>query len=96
MELDPENIQGLHNLCVVHVERGKLFEAQSCLEAAHKMAPGEDYVLRHLHIVQNRISKLQLNPDKPVSVTETEETNPKEKVKWFQIKVHTKRIKQSS
>lgn len=72
MELDPENIQGLHNLCVVHVERGKLLEAQSCLQEAHKMAPGEDYVLRHLHIVQNRISKLHL--------AEVDD-NPKEKSK---------------
>lgn len=63
MELDPENIQGLHNLCVVHVERGKLLQAQVCLEKAHKLAPGEDYVLRHLQIVQNRIAKMKLNPN---------------------------------
>ncbi|KAI4462443.1 tetratricopeptide repeat [Holotrichia oblita] len=61
LELDPENIQGLHNLCVVHVERGKLLEAQSCLEKAHELAPNEDYVLRHLQIVQNRIAKLKPN-----------------------------------
>lgn len=63
LELDPENIQGLHNLCVVHVERGKLLQAQACLEKAHQLAPGEDYVLRHLQIVQNRIAKLKLNPN---------------------------------
>lgn len=63
LELDPENIQGLHNLCVVHVERGKLLEAQTCLEKAHQLAPGEDYVLKHLQIVQNRIAKLKLNPN---------------------------------
>lgn len=62
LELDPENIQGLHNLCVVHVERGKLLQAQACLEKAYKLAPGEDYVLRHLQIVQNRIAKMKLNP----------------------------------
>ncbi|KRT83914.1 Anaphase-promoting complex subunit 3 protein [Oryctes borbonicus] len=61
LELDPENIQGLHNLCVVHVERGKLHEAQTCLEKAHELAPAEDYVLRHLQIVQNRIAKLKPN-----------------------------------
>ncbi|CAH0560711.1 unnamed protein product [Brassicogethes aeneus] len=62
LELDPENIQGLHNLCVVHVERGKLLEAKECLEKAHLLAPEEDYVLRHLQIVTNRINKMQLNP----------------------------------
>lgn len=61
LELDPVNIQGLHNLCVVHVERGKLLEARECLEKAHALAPEEDYVLRHLQIVQNRIAKMQLN-----------------------------------
>lgn len=76
MELDPENIQGLHNLCVVHVERGKLLQAQACLEKAHKLAPGEDYVLRHLQIVQNRIAKLKLNPE-----MEEADYNPQESSK---------------
>ncbi|RZC36371.1 transmembrane and TPR repeat-containing protein -like [Asbolus verrucosus] len=75
LELDPENIQGLHNLCVVHVERGKLLEAQSCLEKAHQLAPAEDYVLKHLQIVQNRIAKLKLNPDDLGS--EETDANPK-------------------
>lgn len=63
MQLDPENIQGLHNLCVVYVERGELVRAEKCLSRAHQMAPHEDYVLRHLKIVQTRIAKLQLNTD---------------------------------
>lgn len=76
MELDPENIQGLHNLCVVHVERGKLLEAQACLEKAHELAPGEDYVFRHLQIVQNRITKMKISkkPD------DTEDYGNKSKV----------------
>lgn len=53
----------MHNLCVVHVERGKLLEAQSCLEQAHSLAPEEDYIIKHLNIVRNRISKLPLNED---------------------------------
>lgn len=56
LELEPENIQGVHNLCVVYVERGLLEQAESCLKRAHKLAPKEDYVLRHLTIVQNRIA----------------------------------------
>lgn len=50
------NIQGLHNLCVVYVERGKLIQALECLQRAHKLAPEEDYILRHLKIVQQRIA----------------------------------------
>lgn len=59
LQLDPINIQGLHNLCVVYVERGKLAKAQECLQHAHQLAPTEDYILRHLQIVQTRISKLK-------------------------------------
>lgn len=40
-----------------------LLQAQACLEKAHELAPGEDYVLRHLQIVQNRIAKMKLNPN---------------------------------
>lgn len=64
LQLDPINIQGLHNLCVVYVERGKLMQAQSCLMHAHRMAPKEDYILRHLQIVQNKIAKLRTTPEK--------------------------------
>ncbi|XP_060530397.1 protein O-mannosyl-transferase Tmtc3-like [Cylas formicarius] len=61
LELEPENIQGLHNLCVVHVERGKLLEAQKCLEEAHSLAPEEEYIVKHLQIVKNRIAKLNVD-----------------------------------
>lgn len=63
LQLDPVNIQGLHNLCVVYVERGKLAQAQACLSHAHQLAPGEDYILRHLQIVQTRIQRLRGTPD---------------------------------
>ncbi|XP_049764898.1 protein O-mannosyl-transferase Tmtc3 [Schistocerca cancellata] len=63
LQLDPENVQGLHNLCVVYVERGNLLKAETCLLRAHRLAPEEDYVLRHLGIVQSRINKLQLRQD---------------------------------
>lgn len=36
-------------------------EAEACLKKAYQLAPGEDYVLRHLQIVQNRIAKSKLN-----------------------------------
>lgn len=58
LQLDPTNIQGLHNLCVVMVERGKLGLAAQCLEHAAALAPHQDYVQRHLSIVRTRISRL--------------------------------------
>lgn len=61
---------------MVHVERGKLLQAEACLQKAHKLAPGEDYVLRHLQIVQNRIAKMKLNPN-----DETTNYNSKEQSK---------------
>ncbi|XP_033216961.1 protein O-mannosyl-transferase Tmtc3-like [Belonocnema kinseyi] len=58
LQLDPTNIQGLHNLCVVMVERGKLDLAAQCLERAAALAPQQDYVHRHLAIVKARITRL--------------------------------------
>ncbi|CAL4067251.1 unnamed protein product, partial [Meganyctiphanes norvegica] len=57
LSVDPGNVQGLHNLCVVYVERGDLLTAETCLSQAHQMAPQEDYILRHLKIVQARLTK---------------------------------------
>ncbi|XP_055681883.1 protein O-mannosyl-transferase Tmtc3-like [Lutzomyia longipalpis] len=62
LQLDPVNIQGLHNLCVVYVERGKLLQAQACLKHAHRLAPTEDYILRHLQIIQSRVMRLKQTP----------------------------------
>lgn len=41
------------------MERGKLAAAQDCLQHAHQLAPNEDYILRHLKIVQTRITNLR-------------------------------------
>ncbi|PSN43004.1 Transmembrane and TPR repeat-containing protein [Blattella germanica] len=77
LQLDPENIQGLHNLCVVYVERGNLLRAEACLTRAHRLAPNEDYVLRHLNIVQSRINKLQIprSSEDEVKFEDFEETD---------------------
>lgn len=53
------NIQGLHNLCVVYVERGFLAKAYACLHEAHKLAPNEDYIIKHLQIIETRLAKLK-------------------------------------
>ena len=41
----------------MYVERGRLLDAEICLQSAYKLAPHEDYIKRHLQIVQNRIKK---------------------------------------
>ena len=56
--MDPENVQGLHNLCVVYVERGDLIRAEKCFIRATQLAPHEEYIGRHLKIVRQRIGKL--------------------------------------
>lgn len=63
---------------MVHVERGKLLQAQTCLEKCHQLAPAEDYVLRHLQIVQNRIAKMKLPQD---GLLTEEEINDEEQSK---------------
>lgn len=55
-------------------------EAQSCLERAHALAPTEDYVLRHLQIVQNRIAKLKINPNEKESLNNIDHAETKSKV----------------
>lgn len=54
LELEPENVQALHNLCVVAVERGKLAVAEECLTRAAALAPHEHYIQRHLAVVRAR------------------------------------------
>ncbi|GIX91776.1 protein O-mannosyl-transferase TMTC3 [Caerostris extrusa] len=65
--LEPTNIQAIHNLCVVYVERGLLHYAEACLLKAVSLAPKEEYLLRHLSIVQTRIRK-QKNVDESMSI----------------------------
>ncbi|XP_004928023.1 protein O-mannosyl-transferase Tmtc3 [Bombyx mori] len=54
LELEPDNVQALHNLCVVAVERGKLAVAEECLTRAAALAPHEHYIQRHLAVVKAR------------------------------------------
>ncbi|XP_061389627.1 protein O-mannosyl-transferase Tmtc3 [Musca vetustissima] len=79
LKLDPHNIQGLHNLCVVFVERKHMLKAQQCLRYAHQLAPGEEYILRHLQIVEQRLQKINKLPDQsPEKQLALADFNPKE------------------
>ncbi|RWS30803.1 transmembrane and TPR repeat-containing protein-like protein [Leptotrombidium deliense] len=64
VQLEPTNIQGQHNLCVVFVERGQLSDAEECLMRVTAIAPNENYVKRHLKIVRSRITKLKSTMNK--------------------------------
>lgn len=79
LKYEPHNIQGLHNLCVVYVERKHLARAKMCLRYAHYLAPAEDYILRHLQIVEQRLHKIYKLPDtSPEKQLALVDFNPKE------------------
>lgn len=72
VQLDPKNIQGQHNLCVIYVEKGKLEEAEKCLLKVNAISPNQDYIDKHLRIVRNRIAqKRMLNKEKVVNDSDT-------------------------
>uniref|UniRef100_A0A2K6FII7 dolichyl-phosphate-mannose--protein mannosyltransferase n=1 Tax=Propithecus coquereli TaxID=379532 RepID=A0A2K6FII7_PROCO len=56
LELDPSNVQGKHNLCVVYFEEKDLLKAERCLVETLALAPHEEYIQRHLGIVRDKIS----------------------------------------
>ncbi|CAN7939236.1 unnamed protein product, partial [Ixodes hexagonus] len=57
LSVEPSHVQAMHNLCVVHVQRGFLLKAQACLERALRLAPKEAYIAAHLDVVKDRIRR---------------------------------------
>ncbi|NWT82310.1 TMTC3 protein, partial [Lanius ludovicianus] len=58
LQLDPNNVQGKHNLCVVYFEERDLIKAEKCLVETLALAPHEEYIQRHLNIVRSKIASL--------------------------------------
>ncbi|MBN3304077.1 TMTC3 protein, partial [Amia calva] len=58
LEMDPTNVQGKHNLCVVYFEERDLVKAEKCLVETLALAPHEEYIQRHLSIVRGKIAAL--------------------------------------
>ncbi|XP_072257327.1 protein O-mannosyl-transferase TMTC3 [Pyxicephalus adspersus] len=58
IEMDPKNVQGKHNLCVVYFEERDLLKAERCLVETLALAPHEEYIQRHLSIVRGKILAL--------------------------------------
>lgn len=59
LEVESDNIQAKHNLCVVYVEMGDLMRAERCLVDVQQLAPEEAYIQQHLNIVRHRIAKIR-------------------------------------
>lgn len=63
LKLEPNHVQGRHNLCVVLLEQDpnrleSLVKAKECLESVRESAPDEDYILKHLGIVKAKVESL--------------------------------------
>ena len=56
LQVDPQNVQAQHNLCVVMVEAGDLRNARRCLERVADIST-ESYVSQHLRIVEERLRR---------------------------------------
>ncbi|XP_003739935.1 protein O-mannosyl-transferase TMTC3 [Galendromus occidentalis] len=65
LQSDPNNIQAMHNLCVVHVNAGRLDLAEKCLLSVQRRAPKEVYIKKHLEIVRKRIEALRNEAKRP-------------------------------
>ncbi|XP_044048412.1 protein O-mannosyl-transferase TMTC3 isoform X3 [Siniperca chuatsi] len=60
LRMDPTNVQGKHNLCVVYFEERDLPRAERCLEETLALAPNEEYVRRHLSIVRSKMAAMSV------------------------------------
>ncbi|XP_014819230.1 PREDICTED: transmembrane and TPR repeat-containing protein 3 [Calidris pugnax] len=82
LELDPNNVQGKHNLCVVYFEERDLIKAEKCLVETLALAPHEEYIQRHLNIVRSKIASLGATEQSSLPADGT--TAAEEKKKSFQ------------
>ncbi|XP_028967817.1 protein O-mannosyl-transferase TMTC3 [Galendromus occidentalis] len=63
LSVDPNNVKGFHNLCVVYVERGELSRAEGCFRRVVSLDPNAEYVQRHLQVTQTLLrNKSGLEP----------------------------------
>ncbi|XP_032893910.1 protein O-mannosyl-transferase TMTC3 [Amblyraja radiata] len=75
LEIDPTNIQGKHNLCVVYFEEKDLAKAELCLSETLALAPDEEYIHRHLSIVRSKLAA-QSNSSPLPQPTSNGQTSP--------------------
>uniref|UniRef100_A0A8C4UDT6 Protein O-mannosyl-transferase TMTC3 n=1 Tax=Falco tinnunculus TaxID=100819 RepID=A0A8C4UDT6_FALTI len=84
LELDPNNVQGKHNLCVVYFEERDLIKAEKCLVETLALAPHEEYIQRHLNIVRSKIASLSATEQSSLPPDVTATAGAEEKQKSFQ------------
>ena len=77
LRMDPTNVQGKHNLCVVYFEERDLPRAERCLEETLALAPNEEYVRRHLSIVRSKMAAMSA-AGQPIISAEGDTTTAKE------------------
>uniref|UniRef100_A0AAQ5Z5J4 Protein O-mannosyl-transferase TMTC3 n=1 Tax=Amphiprion ocellaris TaxID=80972 RepID=A0AAQ5Z5J4_AMPOC len=77
LRMDPTNVQGKHNLCVVYFEERDLPRAERCLEETLALAPNEEYVRRHLSIVRSKMAAMSA-AGQPLTSTEGATMSAKE------------------
>uniref|UniRef100_UPI003AAD8A30 protein O-mannosyl-transferase TMTC3 n=1 Tax=Centroberyx gerrardi TaxID=166262 RepID=UPI003AAD8A30 len=77
LRMDPTNVQGKHNLCVVYFEERDLPRAERCLEETLALAPNEEYVRRHLSIVRSKMAAMSV-AGQPLSSVEGATMSAKE------------------
>ncbi|XP_075283892.1 protein O-mannosyl-transferase TMTC3 isoform X1 [Opisthocomus hoazin] len=84
LKLDPNNVQGKHNLCVVYFEERDLIKAEKCLVETLALAPHEEYIHRHLNIVRSKIASLSATEQSSLPAYGTATEAAEEKKKKFQ------------
>ncbi|XP_029009902.1 protein O-mannosyl-transferase TMTC3 [Betta splendens] len=78
LSMDPTNVQGKHNLCVVYFEERDLPQAERCLVETLALAPNEEYVRRHLSIVRSKMAAMSA-AGQPLTTAEGATVAAKEK-----------------
>ncbi|XP_053112334.1 protein O-mannosyl-transferase TMTC3 isoform X1 [Hemicordylus capensis] len=71
LKMDPNNVQGKHNLCVVYFEERDLLKAERCLVETLALAPHEEYIQRHLSIVRSKIASLGMGEPSVIPTQKT-------------------------
>lgn len=85
LSMDPTNVQGKHNLCVVYFEERDLPQAERCLEETLALAPNEEYVRRHLSIVRSKMAAMSA-AGQPLTSAEGATVTTQEKEKQQRVK----------
>lgn len=101
LEMDPGNVQGKHNLCVVYFEEKDLLKAEKCLVETLALAPHEEYIQRHLSIVRDKISSSSfteqpVSPAAKMSGVEEGDKIPPENVKEISSESRPTQIKKTN